>query len=33
VNAFRRKSIAPAASGKFALLKPLSAGIGSLLRG
>ena len=29
VNAFRRKSIAPAASGKFALLKPLSAGIGS----
>jgi phenylacetate-CoA ligase len=23
VNAFRRKSIAPAASGKFALLKPL----------
>jgi phenylacetate-CoA ligase len=26
VNAFRRKSIAPAASGKFALLKPLAAG-------
>jgi hypothetical protein len=25
VNAFRRKSIAPAASGKFALLKPLAA--------
>jgi phenylacetate-CoA ligase len=24
VNAFRRKSIAPAASGKFALLKPLA---------
>ena len=26
VNAFRRKSIAPAASGKFALLKPLAKG-------
>jgi phenylacetate-CoA ligase len=26
VNAFRRKSIAPAASGKFALLKPLARG-------
>jgi hypothetical protein len=24
VNAFRRKFIAPAASGKFALLKPLA---------
>jgi phenylacetate-CoA ligase len=24
VNAFRRKSISPAASGKFALLKPLA---------
>jgi phenylacetate-CoA ligase len=26
VNAFRRKSVAPAASGKFALLKPLARG-------
>jgi hypothetical protein len=26
VNAFRRKAIAPAASGKFALLKPLARG-------
>ncbi len=27
VNAFRRKSIAPAASGKFSLLKPLAKGV------